>query len=130
MSPKAKPTALTFDTGITSAIRPVIVDGHEFTMDFDDADLLREILAVNEQIQKATEGYTEGEDPMPRVPGLLAIADDAKRVIDQALGEGAYVTIFGRSTSIVRALKLVTLLSIEVGPAYDAMFAEYVVTPG
>ena len=106
-----------------NGVRKINVDGHAFEMDFDDAELLRQMLELTHRIAEVSEDTTRSVEE--RLTSLLAFADDARAVIDRAFGEGAYVKLFGDKVPIIQAMSLVTKLAQMAGPAYDAMFSEY-----
>ena len=108
----------------TTGKREVVVNGHEFEMDFDDAALLRDILEVS----NAVETITNDEDAttQEKLAKLTDLSQRGITVIDQALGAGAAVTIFGEGKlPLLGTFEIVTKLAIASGPAYDDMFKEY-----
>ena len=118
-----EPTVISLPTG---SARRFIVDGQEFSADFDDAALLRDLLALAERIQGAAGAYTPGGDTTPVLRALCDLSADAQTMIDQAFGAGAHAKLFGEQHQpFMRSLALVTELAKAAGPVYDAMFAEY-----
>jgi len=110
-------------TLLSSNRRDVTVDGQPFTVELDDVGLLRDLMALNERISTTT---TDSKDVRATLAKLVALADDAKAVIERALGTGSYTALFGEDKqSLVRALFLVSSLTKVAGESYDAMFAEY-----
>lgn len=108
----------------TSGLREIIVDGHAFTTDLDDVELLRALMALNERI--AAISSQSDKDPASVLKELLSLSEDAREVIERALGTGSYELLFGADRRpLMRALVLVAALTKEAGAAYDRMFAEY-----
>jgi len=106
----------------TTGVRTLVVDGHEFMVDFDDAALLRKLLDLNSHIAEIA---NTASDVDAKLASLATFAADARAVIEQAFGEGAYAILFGTTAPIIRAMSLVTQLAEKAGPVYDAMFAAY-----
>lgn len=121
MSPKKSDT-INLSQG---AKRTLTVDGHKFTAGMDDVAILRDLFTLGKTIREFTEPYDGTSDPEPILEKLLTLTDDAKRVIDSVLGQGAYVTLFDDAVPIVRALSLVAALEKMAGESYDEMFREF-----
>ncbi len=98
--------------------------GHKFKAQFDDAELLRGLLAMQHTIEEiAGDESASVEDRLLR---FVEFSETAAELIDGVLGKGAFVKLFGeRHLPIFRVMQLVTALANMAGPAYDAMFAGY-----
>ena len=123
MSPKKLP--VTISSGPSGGLE-LVVDGQQFTANFDDLGLLRDLLEVNEKIQAITGKYDGKSDPKPVLSDLLDISEDARLVIDAALGSGAHAALFGPDRQpIIRSLVLVAELAKLAGREYDRLLEDY-----
>lgn len=119
MSPD-KPTVLDLPSG---GERAVVIDGKEYTAQFDDVDVLRDLLAVGESIRGIVNDETT--DTRAKLDAIGALIDECATAVDRILGEGSYRAIFGGRRPAIRTMVLVTKLEEAAGPAYDEMCKPY-----
>jgi hypothetical protein len=100
----------------------VIVDGREFTADFDDLPAVRALLSVSQRVKAIDTNANEAE----QMDALEAIGDDATAAVDGVLGVGATALIFDGKRPLWRLMKLALALGIEAGKAYDALAREHI----
>lgn len=118
MSPKAKN-----DITLPSSSRKVTVDGIAFDVDFDDVEMLRHMMQVNERLRTLSEEH-ESKGPEAVLTALIELADEIRGAVCRMLGADAYDKLFGaESEPLLRAAILVTQLASIAGEAYEALFA-------
>lgn len=87
--------------------RVLTIDGHTFTVDLDDMNLLDSMEAYQQSLETLESRITGAESFTDKLPVLREQAQMSHDAIELALGEGAYKTLFGSRRPIRRAMALV-----------------------